>query len=416
MKVKATFFQFNSLLLLFLLILLACEKEYKNNESPTCKITSPTVDQEIIHGEIFKVKVDAYDKDGVITEVNFFIDNIKKGSSTSPPYVFEWNTSEVSMNVHKIKASSFDNSGLSALDEVYVTVIYSGAPRAPEAIFNNDVINGVIPLIVQFNDQSKYEPTSWHWDFGDMGTSTLQNPSYTYNNSGTYTVTLTVSNELGSDILTKKDYIYVGSGGGGESCPGIPTVTDVEGNTYKTVKIGEQCWMKENLRVGTQIESWDNMSNNGVIEKYCYDNDSVNCLVYGGLYQWDEIMQYSEEPGLQGICPEGWHIPTDTDWSNLISYLDGPDHAGGQMKEEGLIHWISPNSLASNSSGFTALPAGYRLIHGTTYNLYENTLFWSSSTIDSEVWYRGLYYSNAEVYRYTIKKDYGFSVRCIMDK
>lgn len=416
MKTKAIFFQFISLLLLFLIILLACDKEeYKKNESPICKITSPTAGQEIIHGEIFKVKVDASDNDGIITEVKFFIDNIQKGSSTSPPYVFEWNTSKVSMNVHKIKASSFDDSGLSTPVEVYVNVIHSGAPRAPEAIFDNDIINGIMPLTVQFNDQSKYRPTSWKWDFGDMGTSTLQNPSHTYEESGTYTVKLIVSNELGSDVLTKTDSIYVATGGGGESCTGNPTVTDIDGNIYKTVQIGEQCWMKENLKVGTQIRSKYDMLNNGVIEKYCYNNDSVNCMVYGGLYQWDEIMQYLTVPGIQGICPEEWHIPTDADWTKLVSFLNGSDTAGGQMKEEGALHWKNPNTDASNSCGFTALPAGYRLLYGTTTDLFENTLFWSSSTNGSDVWYRGLYYSKADVYKYTVKKDYGFSVRCIMD-
>lgn len=415
MKSKDIFFQFISLLLLIFIITLACEKESKNLVSPTCKITSPTADQEIIKGELFKVKVDAYDDDGVITEVKFFIDNIQKGSSTNPPYIFEWNTNEVSMSMHKIKASCKDDSGLSTPAEVSVNIIYSGAPRVPEAIFNNDVINGIVPSTVQFIDQSMYHPTSWLWNFGDMSSSTLQNPMHTYDSAGTYTVVLSVSNDLGSDVLIKEDCIYVATGGGGEPCPGMPTVTDVDGNIYKTVQIGEQCWMRENLKVGKQINTAYEMRNNGVIEKYCYKNDTINCSAYGGLYQWDEIMQYSLAPGIQGICPDGWHIPTDEDWSNLANHLGEAYNAGGKMKEEGFFHWEFPNYMATNSSGFTALPAGYRLIHGTSTSLNESTLFWSSSTNNLRVWYRGLHSYKSDLYKFSFDKEYGFSVRCLKD-
>ena len=415
MKSRAPYCIIISQLLFFFIILQACEKESKNLVSPTCKITSPTAGQVIKQGEVIIVKVDALDSDGVITEVKYYIDKIIKGSSTSPPYVFEWNTSEVSMTPHKIKASCKDDSGLSTFNEISVDVIYDGVPRVPEAIFINDVINGIMPLTVQFSDQSKYHPTSWLWNFGDMSTSTLQNPLHTYDSAGTYTVVLSVSNDLGSDILTKEDCIYVATGGGGEPCPGIPTVTDVDGNIYKTVQIGEQCWMKENLKVGTQIKTAYEMRNNGVIEKYCYNNDTINCSVYGGLYQWDEIMQYSKVPGIQGICPEGWHIPTDEDWSNLANHLGNAYIAGGKMKEEGFFHWEFPNYMATNSSGFTALPAGYRLIHGTSTGLNESTLFWSSSTNNLRVWYRGLHCYKSDLYRFSFDKEYGFSVRCLMD-
>ena len=102
------------------------------------------------------------------------------------------------------------------------------------------------------------------------------------------------------------------------------------------------------------------MMNNGIIEKYCYDDDPANCDVYGGLYQWDEMMGYTTTEGVQGICPVDWHIPTDAEWDILQNYLGGFNVAGGKLKEAGTIHWNAPNAGATNSSGFTALPNGYR--------------------------------------------------------
>ncbi len=125
-----------------------------------------------------------------------------------------------------------------------------------------------------------------------------------------------------------------------------------DGQSYNTVQIGEQCWMAENMNVGLE----GTQTNNGIIEKSCYNNDPANCEIYGGLYSWYEMMQYNPEPGSQGICPDGWHIPQCSDWGILFNHLG--DSAGGKMKETGTIHWASPNICATNVSGFTALPGG----------------------------------------------------------
>ena len=84
---------------------------------------------------------------------------------------------------------------------------------------------------------------------------------------------------------------------------------------YQTILIGEQCWMKENLNIGEIINGTQEQTNNSIIEKYCHDNIGTNCDIYGGLYQWDEVMQYLTNEGVQGICPQGWHIPTDAEWT-----------------------------------------------------------------------------------------------------
>jgi len=143
----------------------------------------------------------------------------------------------------------------------------------------------------------------------------------------------------------------------GTNC-GSPILDTRDGQIYNTITIGSQCWMKENLNIGTMINSWVDQADNGIIEKYCYYSDPIDCNTYGGLYQWDEVMQYVTTSGAQGVCPTGWHIPSSTEWNVLIDYL-GVVFAGSKVKETGTTHWTSPNCGATNSSGFTALPGGY---------------------------------------------------------
>jgi uncharacterized protein (TIGR02145 family) len=198
---------------------------------------------------------------------------------------------------------------------------------------------------------------------------------------------------------------------------GSPLTDTRDGKTYNTVLIGTQCWMKENINVGTKILGSANPSNNSIIEKYCYNDDENNCNTYGGLYKWDEAMQYSTTEGVQGICPNDWHFPTDAEWTTLTTFLGGEGVAGGMMKEATLAYWASPNTGATNSSGFTALPAGQRHYDGFFYdqNYYAN--FWTSSQYDATFsWDRDFYYNYQHVSRlFSHDKTDGFSVRCLKD-
>jgi len=199
----------------------------------------------------------------------------------------------------------------------------------------------------------------------------------------------------------------------------VNPITDPrDGKTYNTVQIGTQCWFKENLNVGARINGSQNQNaTNGIIEKYCYNDLESNCDIYGGLYQWDEMMQGSTTPGEQVICPTGWHIPTDGEWTALTTFLVGESVAGGKMKEAGYAHWAAPNTGATNSSGFTALPGGYRDYDGSFYYLpYHVAIFWSSSQYDAaSAWARGLGFDNVDVSRINLSKAYGFSNRCVQD-
>ncbi|HRY31797.1 MAG TPA: FISUMP domain-containing protein [Bacteroidales bacterium] len=227
------------------------------------------------------------------------------------------------------------------------------------------------------------------------------------------------------DPTTSEDYTFHFPG----PCQGITAFT-YGGQVYNTVEIGTQCWMKENLNIGTMVNSiytgtpHSECSNNSLIEKYCYNNDSANCALYGGLYDWDEMMQYSTIPGTQGICPSGWHIPSEAEWCTLSTFLDpnadciawGVESfiAGGKMKETGYTYWISPNTGATNESGFTALGAGSRGGSGGFNTLGYYTYFWSSSEYSvSDVVYRRLSNDSACVSRYDNSKTTGVSVRCV---
>ncbi len=196
------------------------------------------------------------------------------------------------------------------------------------------------------------------------------------------------------------------------------TCTDRGGNNYTIVEIGSQTWMAENLNVGTRINgSVTQTDSSGNFQKYCYDDNDTNCTVYGGLYQWNEAMRYKTTPGGQGICPIGWHLPTSAEWTTLATNLGGESIAGGKMKETGTTDWLSPNTGAINSSGFTALPGGY-WDSGPGYfsSLTETAGFWSSSVnypYTFEAVARGLGYNYEVMEGFGASKEDGYSVRCV---
>lgn len=208
------------------------------------------------------------------------------------------------------------------------------------------------------------------------------------------------------------------------------TVTDIDGNIYLTVKIGDQWWMAENLKVthyrsGEAIPNvtdgleWSNLSNGA----YCsYDNDDSNIATFGLLYNWFAVADS------HNIAPAGWHVPTDDEWKELEMYLGmsqseadatywrGTDE-GGKLKESGTTHWASPNSGDTNESGFTALPGGARYSSvGYFYYIGDGGYWWSASSFNAtNAWHRVLSYDKAQVHRSFYGKQLGSSVRCVRD-
>jgi uncharacterized protein (TIGR02145 family) len=196
------------------------------------------------------------------------------------------------------------------------------------------------------------------------------------------------------------------------------TVTDIDGNVYHTVTIGTQVWMLENLKV-THYRNWHPIPNitddtewgNLKTGAYCdYNNDPNNADTYGRLYNWYVVIDSRK------ICPAGWHVPTYKDWEILEAYLGGVPIAGGKIKEAGTVHWKSPNTGATNESGFTALPGGYRHFTGKFYYVGYYGYWWSTRAYNvNNAWYNYLGYIYSNLNRYYYSKTLGFSIRCLRD-
>jgi len=206
---------------------------------------------------------------------------------------------------------------------------------------------------------------------------------------------------------------------------GTSTVTDVDNNTYNTVQIGTQwvkCWTKSNLKVskyrngdniptGLSNSSWQNTTSGAYA---IYNNDPANDGLYGKLYNHYAVTDS------RGLCPTGWHVPTDLEWTNLENQLGGSLLAGGALKSTATQPtpggWTSPNTGATNSSGFTALPGGRRIGNGG-FNDLTSDGYWWSSTVSSGSNANCIFLYNTTPYTYRLSdgRSSGFSVRCLKD-
>jgi uncharacterized protein (TIGR02145 family) len=195
------------------------------------------------------------------------------------------------------------------------------------------------------------------------------------------------------------------------------TVTDIEGNVYKTIKIGDQVWMAENLKTtkyrnGDLIGTTTNDISGESSPKYqwAHDDNEITVATWGRLYTWYAVTDS------RNVCPVGWHLPSDAEWVTLTTFLGGDTLAGGKLKEIGTTHWIYLNTDATNETGFTALPSGYRYLDGQYINIGLIGFWWSSteySATDAYYHYMICYFST--VRRLYDNKQYGYSVRCLKD-
>jgi len=206
------------------------------------------------------------------------------------------------------------------------------------------------------------------------------------------------------------------------------TFNDIDGNIFSGIQIGTQCWMDRNLKVtkfpdGTDIQfvhgdlDWAALGDNNTDDAYCfceYDPSSD----YGFLYTYAAAIADNwqhDNASDQGICPDGWHLPTNAEWTVLTDFLGGLTVAGGKMKETGTSHWDSPNTDATNESGFTALPGGWRDYNAGAISNARKYGYWWSATEGSTftAWNYYLIFSNASVYNFYYSKSCGYSVRCL---
>jgi uncharacterized protein (TIGR02145 family) len=283
-------------------------------------------------------------------------------------------------------------------------------PLLPTANFTETTTHTTVQKTVLFTDTSFGIPTSWKWFFGDGDSSTLKHPSHVYQTPGVYTVTLIVTNAHGSDTLFKTNLMTIDP---------AYFVYDVDANPYDTVHIGNQVWLKQNLRTTRynngvtyipQVQGhtqWESL-NTGA--RCYYNNDSASyAATYGALYNF-----FAVDTGM--LCPTGWHVPSQAEWDTLINFLGGTAVAGGMLKDTGFTFWNTPNTGATNQTGFTALASGYRNYSSTQtfYQLGYATNFWTSTEVWAEpAYYFTLSFNSSQTLLNWYSKRMGNAVRCL---
>ena len=199
---------------------------------------------------------------------------------------------------------------------------------------------------------------------------------------------------------------------------GVMTVTDYDGNIYNVVEIGGQCWLRENLRSthyadGTPVAEGKSTTSETEGYYYHYNQSGDAADVYGLLYNWAATMHGVGQESAQGICPDGWHVPSVAEWNQLAETLGGAAEAGGKLKAVGTELWAMPNTAADNASGFTALPAGY-LKNGQFAGRGTDGCFWTSSADGAgSAFYRQLLSASGSLYDFSYSRSCGHSVRCV---
>lgn len=329
-----------------------------------------------------------------------------------------------------------DSEGLTA--SVFKSVVVNGPMLLPPvAMFSLLPDSGTLQTIFSVDAAASFDPDgpdllmTYRWDWngdGTFDTPYLSDSTATqiYTDTGSYHIILEVKDADGlTDTISQRVLVY-NPFPGYAPCPGIPTVS-YAGQTYNTLKIGSRCWLKENLNVGTMVPSSSGQQQNTTIEKFCFNNNPVNCQVYGGLYQWDEAMAWGS-PG-QDICPLGWHVATDADYKHLEGMADTQydtlsgiwDSTGFRGVDAGKIlkstsGW-SQGGNGTNQLFFNALPGGGTYGSGaTSVGQGANAMFWTSQSENTgAAMARFLDAPEDAVYRGAFQKVNAFSVRCVKD-
>ncbi len=348
----------------------------------------------------------------------------------------------------KLSVLDSSSSGAAAYVETHSTPT-NGSGLFSLQIGGGTAVSGSFDSIPWANGRNKYLKTEVQQNgtWVNLGTSQLVSVPYALHsgsaeNANFANQAATLRDSLGNayQIKTVNGQPTLVSAPGNISTPGTfacGQAVTYAGESYPTVQIGTQCWFQKNVNVGSMVLGANDQTNNGILEKYCYNNDPANCGIFGGLFQWAEAVQYqngtsnstSPNPAfagnIQGICPTGWHVPSDGEWCTLTTFLDatvncgtigwiGTD-VGGKMKSTSGI-WTAPNIGATNSSGFSALPSGFRDLDGTYGGLGRFSLFWLSTESSNITGYRrDLNDNNILIHRTIYEKKHGYNIRCLKD-
>lgn len=397
----------------------SCKKEEGNtNQPPACTITSPTSGQEFTKGEVITIAVDAADNDGNITEVRFFVDNIGKGSVTSFPFNYNWNTDNEDIGNHTLKATSFDNSGKSTSDEISIEITDGGGSNTPPtALFTVSPTSGTTSTNFAFDAGGSTDnetPTSQlqvRWDFDGNGSwdtnwDTDKTQSHQYNIEATYTAKLEVKDTEGlTDQYTKS--ITVSNGGGG----GFNDVTNPATG---------QTWMDRNLGASRAATS------------------STDDQAYGDLYQWGRdtdghekrnsgttsTLSNSDTPGHGNFItvnssPYDWRSPQNNNLWQGVSGTNNPCPSGYRLPTEAEWEaerqsWSSNNAAGAFNSPLKLPVAGRRNYGGGSLGSVGSYGYYWSATVDG-TYARYLDFSSSGALMYVNYRARGLSVRCLKD-
>lgn len=339
-----------------ILINLGCTEE---NKKPSCNIISPVDGTSISSGDTIEIVVESDDSDGTIFEVNLFVNNENIGFISSSPYKYEWKTAGVESGDNIIKAIAYDNEGSLNSDEIGISITATLPIILTDSIHNITLNSANCDGIIVNSGGETIIGRGICW-------SNNQNPTIEDNKTNDNTTSDTCTSTITGLASNTTFYIRAYATSSKGTSYGIQKrfttygLTDIDGNFYHTIEIGDQIWMAENLKTskfndGVEITLFNDdqlysADTYGYIEDFTH---SGNENVYGALYNWLVV-------NTNKVCPSGWHVPSINEWYILRDYLGGYSVAGGEMKEAGTAHWNSPNVGATNSSGFTALPGGYK--------------------------------------------------------
>lgn len=405
---------------LVMTLALICFTGCEGDIPSSCRIVSPQDGAEIYSRENISIQVHAEDPDD-LTELRLYIDDELKEITGATPYFYDWNIEEEENGIHFIKAIALFGIAEYVSDEISIQLL---SKEPPGIAFSANKTSISVGDTVQFTDQSTNKPTDWQWDFGDGQTSVEQNPSHVYIASGAYTVALTAKNQYGQAAGTETNYVKV-----------TDLFTDTrDGKTYRTITIGEQVWLAENLAYLPSVNEPESGSySEPHYYVHGYEGTSVgeakttkNFTTYGVLYNWPAAME---------AAPDGWHLPTDEEWKELEIFLGMEPEIADEISFRGTNQgsklagnadlWpdgILIENEAFNSTGFMALPGGYRLendklpMNFLGYG-YEGK-WWASSGVfhdTTNAWVRELWGNYSNIYRLTERKDFGYAVRTVKD-
>ena len=359
-----------------------------------------------------------------------FISNITGLTANTKYYIWAWALNSIGMSYGNENSFITNPVVLATITTPDITSINSSTAVCGGNITSNgggDIIERGICWAIHQKPTIKSDRTSDGTGSGSF-TSEIKCLSF----ATTYYVRAYATNSAGTAYGNEQSFTTLGTN------PVIfnsdltyGSVSDIEGNCYKTIQIGNQTWMAENLRTtkyndGTPMPEVTDVSAWLVLDEnpgYCwYENEIINKQDYGALYNWGAVKSGK-------LCPDGWHIPADSEWHQLILFLDpeavSNDYsrvesfiAGGNLKEKGTSHFMDPNTGADNESGFTAIPGGLLQIMGSFNLKGESCLMWSSTMSEvypGKVWVRIVYFEHSNVIRYSHVRQNGFYVRCLED-